>query len=224
VVTIGKNGRVRERPETAASELVQDFGPIGRALPSKRDAGRSVVNELPLLRLDGLHERHPGLTQAVADSYAEAASVCLSRHHQSPVTLSLQHGNDEELRVVHYAVPDERVRRAHQNEIDATEAGAYGVSLAAVEAVAGLVAVGRAETLTGADWYIAPNSADIEDLEGCIRLEVSGINAGASSDVKRRLREKLAQTARGASNLPAIAAVVGFKVLEVAISPIGVRE
>jgi hypothetical protein len=52
---------------------------------------------------------------------------------------------------------------------------------------------------------------------------VSGISAGTSSDVNRRLQEKIAQAAKGKSNLPAIAAVVGFKVLEVAISPLGVQ-
>jgi hypothetical protein len=55
-------------------------------------------------------------------------------------------------------------------------------------------------------------------------LEVSGISAGVSSDVKRRLREKVTQAARGKSNLPAMAAVVGFKALEVAISPLGEAE
>jgi len=182
------------------------------------------VSELPLLRPDGLQERHPGLTQAVADSYVEAATVCFSRHHQSPVTLSLQYGADQEFRVVQYSVPDDRMLGAHGNEIDATEAGAYGVSLAAVEVVVGLVAVSRAETLTGADWYVAPHGADIEDLEGCVRLEVSGTSAGASSEVKRRLREKIAQTRRGSSNLPAIAAVVGFKALEVAMATAGAEE
>ena len=137
--------------------------------------------------------------------------------------VSLKHDDTDDLRVVNFAVPDPRIRKAHANEIDATEAGAYGVSLAAVEDVAGLVAVRRAETLTGADWYVAPNGADIEDLENCIRLEVSGISAGTSTDINRRLREKVAQTARGESNLPAIAAVVGFKALEVAISPLGAQ-
>jgi hypothetical protein len=135
--------------------------------------------------------------------------------------VSLEYAGNNQLRVVNFTVPDERMRNAHANEIDATETGAYGVSLAAVEAVAGLVAVRRAETLTGADWYIAEVGTDIEDLESCIRLEVSGVNAGVSSDINRRLREKVAQAARGKSNLPAIAAVVGFKVLEVAISPLG---
>lgn len=182
------------------------------------------MNDVIPLRLDSLHERHPGLTAALGRSYAEAASVCFSRHHQPPVTLSVKYNGEDNFRVVHFLVPDERVRNAHANAIDATETGAYGVSLAAVEAVAGLVAVRRAETLTGADWYIAPNGMQINDLENCIRLEVSGINAGVSSDIARRLREKVAQAARGASNLPAIAAVVGFKVLEVAISPLGASE
>jgi hypothetical protein len=182
------------------------------------------VNELPRLILEGLHERHSGLTQPLADSYTEAACVCLARHHQPPVTMSLTHGESNELRVVYFVVPDARMLNAHANEIDATEIAAYAVSLAAVEAVAGLVAVRRAATLTGADWYIAPSGTSSDDLEDCIRLEVSGINAGVSSDIKRRLREKLAQAARGASNLPAIAAVIGFKALEVVIAPLGVSE
>lgn len=181
------------------------------------------MNDLPQLKLEGLHERHPGLTQPLADSYAEAASVCWSRHHQPPVTVALKHNDTDSLHVVNFALPDTRIRNAHANEIDATEAGAYGVSLAAVEAAIGLVAVRRAETLTGADWYVAPSGTDIEDFENCIRLEVSGISAGASGDIKRRLRDKVAQAARGESNLPAIAAVVGFKALEIAISSLGAK-
>lgn len=178
------------------------------------------MSDLESMTLDGLHERHPGLTAALAQSYAEAACVCLARHHQSPVVFSVDHGGNGHQRRVIFPAPDERTRNAHANEIDATETGAYGVSLAVVESVAGMVAVKRAETLTGADWYIAPHGETVEDLESCVRLEVSGVNAGSSSDVNRRLREKIAQAASGLSNLPAIAAVVGFKVLEVAVSPL----
>lgn len=178
--------------------------------------------ELQIVRL---HERHPGLTQALGESYTEAACVCWSRHHAPPVTVSLKRAsNAEESRVVNFAVPDARMRAAHANEIDATEAGAYGVSLAAVEDIEGLVAVGRAETLTGADWYVAPDGASLEDLENCIRLEVSGTSAGTSAEINRRLLEKIAQASRGDSNLPAIASVVGFKALEVVISSVVVRS
>ena len=68
---------------------------------------------------------------------------------------------------------------------------------------------------------MAPHDSDSYDLGKCLRLEVSGVNAGASAEIQRRLREKVAQAARGQSNLPAIAAVVGFKALGVAISPMG---
>ena len=175
------------------------------------------------ITLERLHERHPGLTPALAQSYVEAACVCLARHHLPPVIFSVNHAGNKLNRIVNFQIPDERTRNANANEIDATETGAYGLSLAAIESIAGMVAVRRAETRTGADWYIAPNGELLEDLESCVRLEVSGINAGTSSDVNRRLQEKIAQAAKGKSNLPAIAAVVGFKVLEVAISPLGVK-
>ena len=56
---------------------------------------------------------------------------------------------------VEFSAPDSRTKSAWANDIDATEAGAYCVCLAAVEAVEQLVAVRRAETLTGADWFVA---------------------------------------------------------------------
>jgi hypothetical protein len=139
------------------------------------------------------------------------------------VIFSVDNAGNKLNRSVDFLIPDQRTRNANANDIDATETGAYGLSLAAVESVAGMVAIRRAETRTGADWYIAPDGELLEDLESCIRLEVSGISAGTSSDVNRRLQEKIAQAAKGKSNLPAIAAVVRFKVLEVAISPLGVK-
>lgn len=60
--------------------------------------------------------------------------------------------------------PSSAVLRAHANEIDATEQGAYAVSFAAVEALVGLVAMRRAETLTGADYYVAPSGAEVDDI------------------------------------------------------------
>lgn len=175
------------------------------------------------LTLDRMHERHPGLTEALAQSYVEAACVCLARHHQPPVIFSVNNAGDKLDRTVDFLIPDKRTRNANANEIDATEAGAYGLSLAAVESVVGMVAVSRAETKTGADWYIAPNGELLEDLENCVRLEVSGTSAGTSGDLRRLLQEKIAQAEKGKSNLPALATVVGFKVLEIAISPLGVQ-
>lgn len=113
--------------------------------------------------------------------------------------------------IVTWELPGERVKGAWANETDTTEAGAYACVLAAVELLYGMVAVRRAETRTGADYYIALPGTRADDLENLIRLEVSGVDRGTPSDVVRRLNDKLEQAARGNSNLPAIAGVVGFR-------------
>jgi hypothetical protein len=174
-----------------------------------------------LLPLEDLSTRHPGLTKSVGDTYAEAAAVCMSRHHSAPIDVAaIFHGTAVDC-VANWTAPDARTLRAWANEIDATEAGAYGVSLAAVEAIEGLVAIRRAETLTGADYYIAPIGSDPDDLENCLRLEVSGVSVGGKSVVEARLRQKLEQTKKGLSNLPALASVIGFKERLIAIAKMG---
>lgn len=83
--------------------------------------------------------------------------------------------------------------------------------IAAVEAGRQLYAVRRAETGTGADYYIGPMDADLDDdLENCFRLEVSGVDRGGEKEVRILLSEKVTQARKGKSSLPAIAGVVGF--------------
>ena len=170
--------------------------------------------------LENLAERHPGLTPEVASFYCQAASVCLSRHHAPPSDLAINWGEAESVRGVDWAVPDPRAIRAWANDIDATEMGAYGVSLTVVEVERGLVAIARAETLTGADYYVGPVGWDDSDLEGSFRLEVSGTDLGSIATIAQRLKGKVDQAARGHSDLPAIAAVVGFKERIVAVADV----
>ena len=174
----------------------------------------------PKLRLESLHERHTGLTASLSGTFCEAASVCLSRHHDSPINLDIVNNGITNIHMVEFPKPDARVLNAWANDIDTTENGAYGVSLAAVEVEEQLIAVRRAETLTGADWYVAPIGTDPDDLESCFRLEVSGVDSGGRAVVNARLQQKIVQTRRGASNLPAIASVVGFKEKTVAIQKV----
>lgn len=83
--------------------------------------------------LGTLHERHPGLTKALGPCYAEAASVCLNRHHQSPASFTVSGGGPESgVYDVRWEHPSERECRAWLNVIDTTEAGAYCLALAAV--------------------------------------------------------------------------------------------
>lgn len=168
-------------------------------------------NNPPLLPLQNLADRHQALTPPVAGSYLEAARICLDRHHISPKEFTLENDKTESIARVEWIVTDERIKAAWANVDDATRDGAYAFALAATELLRGMFAVRRAETRTGADYYIAPANQDWEDLENWIRLEVSGTHLD-KSEVKRRLRVKLEQAKQGNSNLPALAAVVGFRV------------
>lgn len=173
---------------------------------------------VPALPFNNLAERHPGVTQALGASYTEAACVCLDRHHTSPADFSIEVSNAATVALAQWQVTDARTRGAWANETDATANGAYAIAIAAIELAQGMVAIQRAETLTGADYYIAPVDESAEDLESWLRLEVSGIDRGTDAMIRQRLGEKVAQALRGASNLPAFAAVVGFRERLVAIT------
>ena len=162
------------------------------------------------LSLEEMHVRHFALTQPIAGGYREAASVCLQRHNQSPLDLTLSDNGSTTTAEVLWDVPTAQMNAAWANTTDTTEAGAYGCVIASVELLRNLFAVRRAETETGADYYIGPQGAGMEDLEDCLRLEISGVSDGNQRDVERRLLEKVAQAQRGNSSLPAVAGVIGF--------------
>jgi hypothetical protein len=170
--------------------------------------------------LDNLNERHPGVSAGLALSYSEAAAVCLSRHHDSPVGFDVTIADESATYQLGWIPPDENLSAAWANEIDATEAGAYCVALATVEKVRELVAISRAETRTGADYLLVPlDSLDVEDFENVIRLEVSGTD-GDNATVRRRIVEKVEQAKRGESDTPAMAVVVGFKVSSILLADV----
>ena|SRR5579862_3883931 len=160
--------------------------------------------------IEGLDERHPGVSPGIAGALYEAACVCLDRHHTSPVTFTVSRGEKSLKGITAWVAASARIKGAWANETDTTEAGAYCVALVAIEATDGLVAVRRAEGLTGADYYLGKPGEILEDLEKSHRLEVSGVDKGAMSALKSRLGLKVKQAKDGKSNLPAIAAVVGF--------------
>ena len=174
-----------------------------------------MSSELPF---HDLANRHPGVTRAIGDSYSEAARICLDRHHVSPIEISIETSAITHEAFAQWRRTDERERGAWANETDATESGAYGVALAAVELSVGMVAVRRAETRTGADYYIAPPNTNTDDLEAWLRLEVSGVDRGDHSILQQRLNQKIQQALDGQNNLPALATIVGFRAKRVAIA------
>jgi hypothetical protein len=98
---------------------------------------------------------------------------------------------------------------AWANDNDRTEAAAYGVALASVEAELNVFAVSRAYRRSGADYLVA--AKDAVDLENAYRLEISGVDSGDSATVARRVRRKLAQLRAVKDDDSIIACVVGFK-------------
>lgn len=178
---------------------------------TKRMVDKSTEQKIPLLPLKDMADRHLALTPSLAGCYTEAARVCLDRHHDSPKEFTLEDETDESITIVEWEVPDDRIKAAWANTDDATRDGAYALAIAAVELRKDMFAIRRAETRTGADYYIAPANQSLEDLEDCFRLEVSGTHSD-KTEVKRRLRVKLEQAKNGKSNLPALAAIIGFRV------------
>jgi hypothetical protein len=97
------------------------------------------------LRFSDLSQRHYGIVDGISSSYSEAARVCLDRHHTSPADFRLQDNDTHDTASAEWARTDERMRGAWANEDNATEYGAYGMAIAAIEVLRGLVAVRRAE-------------------------------------------------------------------------------
>jgi hypothetical protein len=172
-----------------------------------------------VLPFNDLTKRHRGVSPGLGQSYSEAARVCLDRHHTSPLLVSVADNDDMTTALAIWDRCDDSLLGAWANEIDATEFGAYALGLAAIEVRRGMVAMQRAETQTGADYYIAPANTPADDLEQWLRLEVSGVDRGTEGAVWQRLREKVNQTREGSSNLPAVAAVVGFGAKLIVLSP-----
>lgn len=163
--------------------------------------------------------RHPGITDALCEAMSEAAEVALDRHHSPPETaFAVSCGGSERRRTLEWGPPTEAMRRAWNNRDDTTRDGAYIVAIAAVEAEMGLVALMRAESRTGADYYVGEVGSS--DLEEALRLEVSGVDSGDLSTVRGRLKQKVQQTREGRSNLPAMAGVVGFREAVILVSDI----
>jgi hypothetical protein len=176
------------------------------------------------LMFANLHERHIGVTERVAHSYSEAACVCLDRHHVSPIEFSIVDNGEVGRAEARWTTTDSRTRIGWGNKDDATRDGAYAMCLAAVELTRGLVAVGRAETRTGADYYLGEPGKTPDDLEASYRLEVSGTDEGNETVINARLRQKLEQSRKGMSNLPAIASVVGFRASQIASADLATEQ
>src|SRR2546427_10244360 len=121
------------------------------------------------IRLDAMHERHRALTPAIAGAYEEAASVCLSRNHASPVEITLSDNGSEAAAEIAWIEPDSRIRDAWANATDATENGADGCVIAGIELLRHLFAVRRAATRPRGEYFVGSNGSGEEGRDGLLR-------------------------------------------------------
>jgi hypothetical protein len=180
------------------------------------------VTDTPALpALETLHERHYGITPSAGAALAEAAAVALGRHRTSPAALLYRHVTEGREQVYEVAWPatGPRAGAAWANAIDTTEAAAYAVVLAVVEADLGLFALSRVHQGGGADYWMGPLGSEVSpddgelDLEAALRLEVSGIDlCGSEAEMLARLGRKVSQVRRGGDD-SGLAAVVGFSMM-----------
>jgi hypothetical protein len=175
------------------------------------------ADSIPVLAIYDLHLRNH-LAREFTDSYAVSAAVCMSRHHVPPMVWSVRlDARDSVDHLVEWEPPTPEHIRSCGNHDEATRDGAYGLALAASDVHLDLVALGRAEGRTGADFYLVPADAVDEGSlhfnlqpENRIRLEVSGIDRDDEAIMNARLNQKVRQAREGRSDLPALAVVVGF--------------
>lgn len=164
------------------------------------------------------------LTEALWTSWAEAAAVTFERFHRPPpppLALAIEDAAEETPAALTWLAANAAMRASHGNDTDATEMGAYAVAVATVQTVQNWRILGRAQTASGADILMIRTS---DPPDAFVKLEVSGMGAGKGrtgrSALGRLLRKKVAQVRTGDLSRPGVAAVVGFELARVLISPV----
>lgn len=157
-----------------------------------------------------------GLTPAVGESFAEAASVCLQgQNHSSPAAMELHHRRTQTKStiMVTWRSADDTVRRTWNDPIEATEYGACGIAALIVRELKGLSIVRRSARGTGFDFWLGETVSTESGgslFQESARLEVSGVLRGSPAIISRRVRQKRRQAMKSAGTLPASVVVVEF--------------
>ncbi len=150
-----------------------------------------------------------GITPAVGQALAEAASVCLDeRGHLSP-TIIIISGDQDARATVTWQTPTDQAKRCWNDDQVATEHGAYGVASLLVEQC-GLEVVERSKKKTGFDFWLGDKDNRQHLFQGKSRLEVSGIRNGPKAAVESRVKQKMKQTEVSDGKLSAVIVVVEF--------------
>jgi hypothetical protein len=152
-----------------------------------------------------------GLTQACGSVLAEAAAFCLYQHkHPTPVVFTVNGDMSQSGFLVWDAVTQQH-GATYADLPEATELGACGIAILIATRITGVQFVQRSVRAPGVDYWLGDGPDDHGLLQRKARLEVSGILEGREAEIRRRLKQKLAQTGpSNSTSLPAYVAIVEF--------------
>jgi hypothetical protein len=111
------------------------------------------------------------------------------------------------------------MKRAYNDDDEATEWGAVGIAILVVRASTGFTAIERAKKGPGFDYWLGPRSAKGElPFQNKARLEVSGLRKGTDSEIEARVAAKVEQTKKSDSmRVKAFIVVVEFGMPQVQV-------
>jgi hypothetical protein len=171
------------------------------------DTAKTGIDEL---RLNILRSGKVGIPPEAGECLMYAACVCLENQgHNTGILMSLD-GSFYGACAVSWDVVSEEWRRYWADLQEATEFGAYGIAILLVIQLTHLMVIERSAKGTGFDYWLGRQDDPGPLFQKRARLEVSGILKGKESDIRSRVREKIAQVNRSDGLLPALVIVVEF--------------
>ena len=172
--------------------------------------------EIKKLDLNSLHEGIPALSSGKAKMLEESCVWCLDEcNHNNGVTIKTKKQPQNEQHYICWeddSIDKEAIKRAY-NRDDAVEYGAEALSFLLIRECTPYTAIRRAATGTGIDYWLGGKERSGGNIfsNTDARLEVSGIlKETASNSTKKRVKEKLKQTAPTDNTFPVFISVIEF--------------
>lgn len=167
-------------------------------------SSRRIMIDLKVLA-DGM----PGLTPALGQMLAEAASVCLDSHQHISKTNIYLIGDEENTCELMWEKPDIQTKRAYDDLQESTEFGACGIAILLSLKILKKFVIGRSRKGTGFDYWLSDINESIF-FEGKVRLEVSGILNGNNNSLEYRVTQKINQISKYPNPATGYVAVIEF--------------
>ena len=133
----------------------------------------------------------PAVTPALGGALAEAAGICLESQRHTPGVFLQLIGISGDRYALMWPVITEQALKAWNETEKATQWGAEGIAVLLADRLLPYTPIEASRRGTGFDYGMVSQSDD--SFQPKARLEVSGIRNGNDGDVRRRVREKLAQ-------------------------------